>query len=122
MVLRRLNLLKRENYSCFIDSPFVSLSFSARATTMNASHSRLNPFFLMLEPEVVISAMESSTALRGLRQRICRPLDKPLIPKTHTINRIALRDFDAMIDEEEFMDSGTGAYVHAQPALQLAVH
>ena len=89
---------------------------------MTASHSRLNPFFLMLDPEVVISAMESSTALRGLRHRVCRPLDKPLIPKTHTIDRIALRDFDAMIDEEEFMDSGIEAYVEAQPALQLAVH
>ena len=89
---------------------------------MNASHSRLNPFFLMLDPEVVISAMESSTALRSLRQRICRPLDKPLIPKTHTIDRIALRDFDAIIDQEEFMDSGTDAYVEAQPALHLAVH
>ena len=89
---------------------------------MNASHSRLNPFFLMLDPEVVIAAMESSTALHGLRQRVCRPLDKPLIPKTHTVDRIALRDFDAMIDEEEFMDSGTDAYIEAQPALQLALH
>ena len=87
---------------------------------MNASHSRLNPFFLMLDPEVVISAMESSTTLRSLRQRICRPLDKPLIPKTHTIDRIALRDFDAAIDEDEFMDSGIDAYVEAQPALQHA--
>jgi hypothetical protein len=89
---------------------------------MNASHSRLNPFFLMLDPEVVIAAMENSSTLRSLRQRICRPLDKPLIPKTHSIDRIALRDFDAVIDEEEFMDSGIGAYVDAQPALQLAVH
>ena len=87
---------------------------------MNASHSRLNPFFLMLDPEVVISAMESSTTLRSLRQRICRPLDKPLIPKTHTIDRIALRDFDSVIDDEEFMDSGIEAYVEAQPALQNA--
>jgi hypothetical protein len=89
---------------------------------MNASHSRLNPFFLMLDPEVVITAMESSTALRGLRQHICRPLDKPLIPKTHTIDRIALREYDALIDEEAFMDTGADAYVQAQPALQHAVH
>jgi hypothetical protein len=122
MVLRRLNLLKRENYSCFTDNPFVSQPFFSRSLAMTASHSRLNPFFLMLDPEVVISAMESSTALRGLRQRICRPLDKPLIPKTHTIDRIALREFDAVIDNEEFMDSGIDAYVEAQPALQLAVH
>ncbi len=84
--------------------------------------SSLNPFVLMLDPEAVISAMESSRNLRGLRQRICRPLDKPLIPKTHTIDRIALRDYDAQIDAEEFMDSGVEYYAAAQPALQHAVH
>ena len=89
---------------------------------MNSTASRLNPFVLMLDPEAVISAMESSRNLRGLRQRICRPLDKPLIPKTHTIDRIALRDYDAQIDAEEFMDSGVEYYAAAQPALQHAVH
>ena len=84
--------------------------------------SSLNPFVLMLDPEAVISAMESSRNLRGLRQRICRPLDKPLIPKTHTIDRIALRDYDAAIDADEFMDSGVEFYAAAQPALQHAVH
>lgn len=89
---------------------------------MNSIHSRLNPFVLMLDPEAVISAMEDSQVLRSLRQRICRPLDKPLIPKTHSIDRIALRDHDAVIDAEEFMDSGVAFYAEAQPALQQAVH
>ena len=89
---------------------------------MNTPSSRLNPFVLMLDPEAVISAMESSRNLRGLRHRICRPLDKPLIPKTHSIDRIALRDYDAAIDAEEFMDSGVEYYAAAQPALQHAVH
>jgi hypothetical protein len=89
---------------------------------MNTPNSRLNPFVLMLDPEAVITAMESSRNLRGLRQRICRPLDKPLIPKTHTIDRIALRDYDAAIDAEEFMDSGVEFYAAAQPALQHSVH
>jgi hypothetical protein len=89
---------------------------------MNTPNSRLNPFVLMLDPEAVISAMESSRNLRGLRQRICRPLDKPLIPKTHSIERITVRDYDAAIDAEEFMDSGIEYYAAAQPALQLAVH
>lgn len=88
---------------------------------MNSIHSRLNPFVLMLDPEAVISAMEGSTNLRGLRQRICRPLDKPLIPKTHSIDRIALRDYDAVIDAEEFMDSGVEYYADAQPAIH-AMH
>ena len=88
---------------------------------MNSTAS-LNPFVLMLDPEAVISAMESSRNLSSLRQRICRPLDKPLIPKTHTIDRIALRDYDAAIDADEFMDSGVEFYAAAQPALQSAVH
>ena len=82
---------------------------------MNSIHSRLNPFVLMLDPEAVIHAMESSTHLRGLRHRICRPLDKPLIPKIFD----AARDFDAVIEAEEFMDSGAELYCEAQPALQM---
>lgn len=81
---------------------------------MNSTHSRTNPFVLMLDPESVINAMENSTPLRGLRQRICRPLDKPLIPKTHNL----VREYDAAIDAEEFMDSGSEPYVAAQPSLQ----
>lgn len=84
---------------------------------MNSTHSRLNPFVLMLDPEAVISAMEGSSTLRGLRQHLCRPLDKPLIPKTHGKNRVLLSDFDAEIDAEDFMDSRSDFSVHAQPAL-----
>jgi hypothetical protein len=88
---------------------------------MNSTTGRLNPFVLMLDPEAVISAMEGSLNLRGLRQRICRPLDKPLIPKTHGIDRVIQRNFDMVIDTEEFMDSGSEFYADAQPALH-AVH
>ena len=84
----------------------------------------LNPFVLMLDPEAVISAMESSRDLRGLRHRVCRPLDKPLIPITHRTltQRKAVRAYDAAIDNEAFMDSGVEFYAAAQPALQHAVH
>ena len=88
---------------------------------MNSTASRLNPFAMMLDPEAVISAMEDSMNLRRLRQRICRPLDKPLIPKTHGVDRVIQREFDMVIDTEEFMDTGSEQYVHAQPALH-AVH
>ena len=84
---------------------------------MSTTSSRINPFVLMLDPEAVIHAMETRANLRGLRQRICRPLDKPLIPKIFA----AARDFDAVIEAEEFMDSGAELYLDAQPALQ-AVH
>ena len=81
--------------------------------------SSLNPFVLMLDPEAVISAMETSATLRGIRSRICRPLDKPLIPKVYDA---AARAFDAVIEAEDFMDTGSELYCQAQPALQAAVH
>lgn len=40
----------------------------------------LNPFSLMMEPELVLQAMERSQSLRSLRRHQLRPLDKPLIP------------------------------------------
>lgn len=40
-----------------------------------------NPFALMMEPEAVFKAMECSERLNRLQRRVCRPLDKPLIPK-----------------------------------------
>jgi len=40
----------------------------------------LNPFSLMMEPELVLQAMERSSSLRSLRRHLLRPLDKPLIP------------------------------------------
>lgn len=40
----------------------------------------LNPFSLMMEPELVLQAMERSKSLGALRRHQLRPLDKPLIP------------------------------------------
>jgi len=39
-----------------------------------------NPFALLLNPEVVVKAMESSDRLSRLHSRVCRPLDRPVIP------------------------------------------
>ncbi|WP_302175599.1 hypothetical protein [uncultured Hydrogenophaga sp.] len=85
---------------------------------MKSTATRLNPFVLMLDPETVISAMEASVDLRRLRGRVCRPLDKPLIPKLFD----TARDFDAQIDSEAFMDSGIELYADAQPAVQQRMH
>lgn len=79
---------------------------------------RTNPFVLMLDPEAVISAIEHSQPLRGLRGRVCRPLDKPLIP---TLFNTTVREFDAAIDAETYIDSGARALRTAQPGLR-AVH
>ena len=63
----------------------------------------LNPFSLMMEPEVVLQTMERSQQLRGLRRHKLRPLDKPLIP--YTKEALAARAaFDAAIDAEDFED------------------
>lgn len=35
-----------------------------------------NPFMLMLNPEVVLAAVERSEKLGGLNRRMCHPLDR----------------------------------------------
>ena len=37
-----------------------------------------NPFMLMINPEVVIAAMEKSERLGALNRQLCRPLDRPV--------------------------------------------
>ena len=70
----------------------------------------LNPFSLMMEPELVLQTMERSLQLRGLRRHKLRPLDKPLIPLTKEAlaNRAA---FDAAIDAEE-LDAMDADYIN----------
>lgn len=48
---------------------------------MDQSPLASNPFALMMNPEDVIQAMQRSERLSRLQSRICRPLDKPLIPQ-----------------------------------------
>lgn len=38
-----------------------------------------NPFMLMLQPDVVLAAVERSERLERLNRRLCRPLDRPLV-------------------------------------------
>ncbi|NVO05640.1 MAG: hypothetical protein HXX19_06720 [Rhodoferax sp.] len=63
----------------------------------------LNPFSLMMEPEVILQTMERSQQLRGLRRHKLRPLDKPLIPYTKEA-LAAQAAYDAAIDAEDFED------------------
>ena len=71
---------------------------------MTTTALELNPFSLMMEPELVLQTMERSQQLRGLRRHKLRPLDKPLIPftKEALASRAA---FDAAIDAEDPLDS-----------------
>jgi hypothetical protein len=40
-----------------------------------------NPFALMIQPEVVLKAIERSDALSGLRTHVVRPLDRGVLVK-----------------------------------------
>jgi hypothetical protein len=64
---------------------------------MRQTHIAANPFMMMMTPEVVLQAMERSVRLNGLERRVCRPLDRPLIPKVLASD---VMDDDAMIDAE----------------------
>jgi hypothetical protein len=55
-----------------------------------------NPFALMLDPEQVLQAVGRSERLERLQRRICRPLDKPVLPRTPS----DLSDFDKALDGE----------------------
>lgn len=70
---------------------------------MKTTALELNPFSLMMEPELVLQTMERSQQLRGLRRHKLRPLDKPLIP--YTQEALASRAaFDAAIDAQDRQD------------------
>ncbi len=55
-----------------------------------------NPFLLMINPEVVLAAVEKSERLGQLNRQRCRPLDRPL---PAALGRAAVADEDA--DEDE---------------------
>lgn len=56
-----------------------------------------NPFLLMVNPEVVLAAVEKSERLGQLNRHLCRPLDRPT-PST------AARS--AVLDDESDDDAG----------------
>lgn len=41
---------------------------------------RHNPFMLMMNPEVVLAAVERSERLSRLNRHLCRPLDRQVLP------------------------------------------
>lgn len=54
-----------------------------------------DPFALLMNPEAVVEAMERSDRLGCLQRRICRPLDKPLIPRA---GKDEVAAFDESVD------------------------
>jgi hypothetical protein len=59
-----------------------------------------NPFALMMDPESVFRALESSDRLGRLKSRICRPLDKPLIAKSGD----EVAEFDQAIEVDPLIE------------------
>lgn len=57
-----------------------------------------NPFLLMLQPELVLAAMEKSERLNQLTRRMCRPLDR--IPGEGTPTAAADAEIEAEADVE----------------------
>ncbi len=55
-----------------------------------------NPFALLMNPEVVVKAMEASDRLGRLHSRICRPLDRPILPTKQLDDAVAA--YDAAIE------------------------
>ena len=73
---------------------------------MRSASPRLNPFTMMMNPEAILAAMERSERLQGLQRRVCRPLDRPLIPKLKAADLAA---YDNEIDDEDLDADDTSA-------------
>ncbi len=71
---------------------------------MRQTQTRLNPFSMMTNPEAIIQAMERSERLKHLSRRVCRPLDRPLIPKKGSAADLSA--FDQAIDLSDDEDAG----------------
>lgn len=67
---------------------------------MTHTQAAANPFTLMLDPESIFRAIEASERLARLQSHICRPLDKPLIPKVD-----AAEDGESSIEAESESDA-----------------
>jgi hypothetical protein len=59
-----------------------------------------NPFELMMNPQAVLQAIESSQRLESLQRRIYRPLDKPLLAKKTPDAAAHDRQVDLADDDE----------------------
>ena len=57
-----------------------------------------NPFALLMDPQAVFRAIENSERLERLHSRVCRPLDKPLLPV------VGAEDAEVEAGEDELID------------------
>lgn len=76
---------------------------------MRHAQTATNPFTMMTDPEAILQAVERSDRLNRLQRRVCRPLDRPLIPKVKAADLAAYDDeIDLSADEVEAEDQDNG--------------
>ena len=63
-----------------------------------------DPFAMLINPQAVLQAIEQSGRLGALTSRVCRPLDKPLIPKRDADDQ---RSYDEGIERHADMIADT---------------
>ena len=80
--------------------PITTYLFHTRSAFMEKQSLYANPFALMMDPQAVLEAMERSERLNRLQSRICRPLDKPLIPLVNSEGQAFDSEVDASPDLE----------------------
>jgi hypothetical protein len=54
-----------------------------------------NPFALLMDPDAIFRAIENSERLERLHSRVCRPLDRPLLPHASSDD---VESFDQLIE------------------------
>lgn len=59
-----------------------------------------DPFAMLMDLQAVVQAMERSDRLARLQSRVCRPLDKPLVPGSGAEHESFDRVIDAQQDQE----------------------
>ena len=67
---------------------------------MQPSQHVSNPFALLLNPEAVHAALQDSVRLNGLKSKVWRPLDQPIIPRASD----AVNEFDQTVDASQEPD------------------
>ncbi len=66
--------------------------------------SEYNPFMLMVNPEIVLAAMQKSERLAQLNSQMCRPLDKLPLPSAENADSTDGADSAELIDAFDATD------------------
>ncbi len=74
-----------------------------------AHHQPANPFALMMDPDAIFAAIETSERLLRLKSRICRPLDEPRVAGSSEAKSFD-EAFEAMEAAEPHTDADEGAH------------